>query len=231
MFNKIIIKTLLLLFISINVFSYETGLMKKTYIDSKRNRNFSTNIYYPTLSKDKSALIGDNPVFIGVEIKENASIIDSKFPLIVLVHGSGGNNTNLNYLVEALVSKGIIVVAANYPGSATGNSVPSETVQAWIQNEDVTFLLDEVLKDKQINKNILTDSIGIMGHSKGAYTSIAKAGGKLKLDKFINYCTTDPQVLDCVFYTSSNVDFKNLDKTKFDKSYLDNIKKKHLIKK
>lgn len=221
MLNKIIVKFILLIFITINVFAYETGLIKKIYVDSKRNRNFSTNIYYPTLSNKKITLVGDNPVFMGIEVRENVPVADLKFPLIILVHGSGGNNTNLNYLVDVLVSKGIIVVAANYPGSTTGNSIPKETVQAWIQNEDVSFLLDEVLKDKEINNNILIDSIGIMGHSKGAYTSIAKIGGKLNLDDFINYCAINPQMPDCVFYKSGNVDFKNINRLKFEKSYID----------
>ncbi len=216
-----IIRILSLFFISINLLAYETGLIKKTYNNFEKNRLFYTNIYYPTSSKMNFTLVGDNPVFLGIQVKENSPIANSKFPLIILVHGSGGNNTNLNYLVEALVSKGIIVIAANYPGSTTGDSIPSETVRVWIQNEDVIFLLDQVLKDEQINNNILKNSIGIMGHSKGAYTSIAKVGGRLELNKFINYCAINPQMPDCIFYKSGNVDLNTLDKEKFEKSYLD----------
>ena len=215
------IRFLLLFSISINLLAYETGLIKKTYNNPEKKKLFYTNIYYPTSSKMNFSLIGDNPVFLGIKVKENSQIADSKFPLIILVHGSGGNNTNLNYLVEALVSKGIIVVAANYPGSTTGDSNPAETVRVWIQNEDVTFLLDQILKDEQINNNILKNSIGIMGHSKGAYTSIAKVGGRLELNKFINYCTINLQMPDCIFYKSGNVDLNTLDKKKFEKSYVD----------
>ncbi len=97
-----------------------------------------------------------------------------------------------------------------------------ETVQVWIQNEDVSFLLDEVLKDEQISKNIMIESIGVMGHSKGRYTLIAKIGGKLNFNKFINYCNIESQMPDCLFYKSGNVDFKNIDEMKFEKNYTDN---------
>lgn len=214
-------KILVFIFISVSLFSYETGFIKKVYKDTQRERTLYTNIYYPTVSNIPSILIGDNAVFEGIHAKENAEIYDGKFPLIILIHGSGGNNTSLNYLVESLVSKGIIVVAANHERRFDGDSEDNEAVQVWIQNEDVSFLLDEVLRDENIKTNILLNKIGVIGFSKGAYTAVAKAGGELELEKFSDYCRLNSEMPDCIFFKSENIDLSILDKEKFENSYLD----------
>lgn len=215
------VKILVFIFISINIYSYDVGFMKKIYRDTERERILYTNIYYPTVSNIKPVLIGDNVIFKGIEVKENAEVYNKKFPLIILIHGSGGNNTSLNYLVEALVSRGIIVVAANHERISNDNSESAETIQVWIQNEDVSFLLDEILEDESINKNVSLKQIGVMGFSKGAYTVVAKAGGELELEKFSNYCRLNTEMPDCIFYKSENIDLNILNKEKFENSYLD----------
>ena len=116
----------------------------------------------------------------GGQIKVKRKTINEPF----IHHGSGGNNTSLNYLVADLTSKGIIIVATNYL-SDDENIYPPETIsiKPWIQNADSSFLLDQVLKEKKFINNISKDSIGILGYSKGGYSALALAGGKLDYNK------------------------------------------------
>ena len=221
--NRAYIKLIILLLFTITIvsFSYDSGVTHITYKDESRKREFSINVFYPTISKeeDEEIVIGENPIFIGNKFKKNPMIAPGKFPLIIFIHGSGGNNTSMSYLAAELASRGIIVVAANHLSETKGDS-PAETisVKPWIQNEDVSFLLDKILADSNFNENILPDSIGVIGYSKGAYTALALAGGELKMDKYSDYCSSNPKMPDCVFY---NEDFLK-EKTNFEKSYLDN---------
>ena len=221
--NSIYIKLAILLLFTLTVvnFSYDSGVTHIIYKDVNRKREFSTIIFYPAITKDddEEIVIGENPVFIGNKFKKSPMIAPKKFPLIIFIHGSGGNNTSMSYLAAELASRGIIVVAANHL-SETKDDSPAETVSVkpWVQNEDVSFLLDEILKDSNFNKNILPDSIGVIGYSKGAYTALALAGGELKLDKYVDYCSSNSKMPDCIFY---NEDFLK-EKINFEKSYLDN---------
>ena len=215
-----ITKLFIFLFIfKITIFSYNLAITDITYKDEKRNRIFHTKIYYPTLDIDKNEiLVNDNKIFIGNKFQKDASIASGKYPLIFLIHGSGGNNTSLNYLVADLTSKGIIVVATNYL-SDDGNIYPPETisVKPWIQNADTSFLLDQILKEKKFTNNISKDSIGILGYSKGGYSALALTGGKLDYNKYINFCKDNKNFPDCVFYSNVLKDNKEY----FEKSYLD----------
>ena len=213
-------KLFIFLFIfKITIFSYNSAITDITYKDEKRNRIFHTKVYYPTLDIDKNEiLVNDNKIFIGNKFQKDAFIASGKFPLIFLIHGSGGNNTSLNYLVADLTSKGIIVVATNYL-SDDENIYPPETIsiKPWIQNADTSFLLDQVLKEKKFINNISKDSIGILGYSKGGYSALALAGGKLDYNKYINFCKDNKNFPDCVFYPNVLKD----NKENFEKSYLD----------
>jgi predicted dienelactone hydrolase len=213
-------KLFIFLFIfKITIFSYNSAVTDIIYKDEKRNRIFYTKIYYPTLETDKNEiLVNDNKIFVGNKFQKDASIASEKFPLILLIHGSGGNNTSLNYLVADLTSKGIIVVATNYL-SDDENIYPPETisVKPWIQNTDTSFLLDQILKEKKFTNNISKDSIGILGYSKGGYSALALVGGKLDYNKYINFCKDNKDFPDCIFY--SNVLKDN--RENFEKSYLD----------
>ncbi len=160
-----------LFFVMLKVtFSYDSGITQIIYKDEIRKREFVTMVFYPTIlgENDKLEIIGENPIFIGNKFKKNSEIASGEFPLIFFIHGSGGNNTSMGYLAKELTSRGVIVVATNHLSKADGD-LPAETisVKPWVQNEDISFLLDSVLKDSRFNKNILQDSIGLIGYSKG----------------------------------------------------------------
>ncbi|MEM6252483.1 MAG: alpha/beta fold hydrolase [Cyanobacteria bacterium P01_D01_bin.156] len=131
--------------------------------------------------------------------------VGEKLPLVVLSHGLGGNRSTLAYLAEHLASYGFAVAVVEHPGSSeeqisellsgqVGEAVePEEMVRRPV---DVQLLLDE-LEALDQNESVLRNRldfqhVGIVGHSMGAYTTLALAGATVNLDSLEESCP--PQI-------------------------------------
>lgn len=111
---------------------------------SRDSRTLASRIYYPTEAEGPRQNVGANPVFTGIAGQIDAPPAKGTFPLVVFSHGSGGNNTSQAWLAAALVSQGVVVIAANSPGSTTGDSVPAQSINLWRQTEDISALIDAI---------------------------------------------------------------------------------------
>jgi predicted dienelactone hydrolase len=100
------------------------------------------------------------------------------FPLILLSHGTGGSAPMLAWLGTALAAHGYIAVAVNHPGN---NALEPYTLQGfaswWERAHDLSFVLDNLLADRELAPRIDRNRIGAAGFSLGGYTMIALAGG------------------------------------------------------
>lgn len=185
------------------------------------SRSLVSRIYYPTTGAGEPQLIGANPVFTGILSRPDAPVANGHFPLIVISHGSGGNNASQGWLATALAQQGTIVVAANHPGSTTGNSVPALSAELWLQTGDISALISAITADPRWSPVINPQAIGVIGHSKGGYSSIAAIGGRVRLSDFIAGCRQAPQSPNCQFYTHANVALTQLPAKQFDADYTD----------
>jgi predicted dienelactone hydrolase len=113
------------------------------------------------------------------------------------------------------------VVAANHPGSTTGNSVPALSAELWLQTSDISALISAVTTDPRWKPMLNPQAIGVIGHSKGGYSTIAAIGGKVRLSDFIDGCRQAPQSPNCQFYTQANVALTKLSARAFDADYTD----------
>lgn len=85
---------------------------------------------------------------------------------MVFSHGSGGNNTSQAWLAAALVSQGVVVIAANSPGSTTGDSVPAQSINLWRQTEDISALIDAIGASPRWAALVNPHAIGVVGHPR-----------------------------------------------------------------
>lgn len=184
-------------------------------------RTLTSRIYYPTTETGSPQLIGANPVFTGIQSQPDAPIANGRFPLIVISHGSGGNNSSQAWLAAALVQQGVVVVAANHPGSTTGDSIPARSAKLWLQTDDISALISAITADPHWAKAINHKAIGVIGHSKGGYSAIAIIGGRVRLTDFIRGCQQAPRSPNCQFYTRAKVDLGTLSTQQFDADYTD----------
>lgn len=215
---RLIISTLLLL-LSFPGWCYSVGSQQEKIVDPQTARTLDVRIFYPSHSQQVPQIQAESDVFSGFSAIANAPLAAGRFPLIVLSHGSGGNNTSLAWLAVPLAARGAIVIAANHPGSTTGNS--SAKTDLTLQITDLSFMLTWYLKDTRWQQAIDATKTGAIGHSKGGYSVLALAGGEVNRQRLTHYCQTMPQMPDCQFYQHDGVRLENTDDTRLAASYRD----------
>ncbi|MBP2167607.1 putative dienelactone hydrolase [Erwinia toletana] len=199
--------------------SYSVGNQTQTITTADLQRNLSLRWFYPTESGALPTPQAANAVFQGFSAIPAASLAAGKFPLVILTHGSGGNNTSLAWLATQLAARGMIVVAASHPGSTTGDSRP--TIDITLQTRDISLMLNAILGSKQWGSAIDAQRVGVIGHSKGGYSALALAGGRITRQRFVDYCRTMPQMPDCQFYVQGKLNLQQLDVARLAASYRD----------
>lgn len=113
------------------------------------------------------------------------------------------------------------MIAANSPGSTTGDSVPAQSINLWRQTEDISALIDAIGASPRWAALVNPHAIGVVGHSKGGYSAIAAIGGRVRLADFIAGCRQRPQSPNCRFYTQARVDLTQVTADRFDADYTD----------
>lgn len=98
---------------------------------------------------------------------------DTKYPLIIVAHGSQAHGIYEVGHVHKLASHGYIVAVISYGD----HRIKSGTIQAYLRPLITQSILDNILADEHFGLHIDTDNIGISGFSFGGYTALAIAGG------------------------------------------------------
>jgi predicted dienelactone hydrolase len=99
-------------------------------------------------------------------------------PLIVISHGNWGSRFSQGWLALQLVNAGYLVLSPSHPGTAGDDQTVAGRYRLWDRARDVTFAVDEVLKDGKWAGLIDEDRIGFVGHSFGGWTGVSLAGGR-----------------------------------------------------
>src|SRR4051812_20905774 len=147
--------------------SYAVSTVSYDWVDAARNRKVPVKIYYPEK--------GQGP-----------------FPVIIFSHGLGGSRDGYEYLGQQWASHGYVSVHVQHLGSDDavwrGSKEPARDLAQAAANpriaverpKDVSFAIDRVTA---LNRDVSPlrgrldlRSIGIAGHSFGAWTTLAVAG-------------------------------------------------------
>lgn len=183
-FTRFSVRCLCLLFIifSIPVFSqpFAVGHRSLTYNDSVRNRDIPVHVYYP-----------------GVSAGDNVSFVAGQFPLIVYGHGFSMPWSAYEYLWDALVPLGYIMVFPTTEGSAV-----SPNHDAF--GKDLRFL-NLKMKSEGLNSSSsfyqkITSASALMGHSMGGGASILGAVNNNDITILVNFAaaeTTPSAINEC----------------------------------
>lgn len=188
------------------------GMLRRAYVDSTRSnwektgpRPLSTVIFYPIADSiaEDSARIGppERPLFVAGTVKIKAPLLSgsSRFPLVVLSHGTGGSGWQMGWLGIALARHGYIVAAVDHHGNtgAEERYDPRGFVLWWERTRDLHRVLDRLMVDTLFGPRLDTTRIGAAGFSLGGYTVTALAGGRTDLDRFSRFCSSPAQDATC----------------------------------
>ncbi|MEM8832550.1 MAG: alpha/beta hydrolase, partial [Cyanobacteria bacterium P01_G01_bin.19] len=118
-------------------------------------------------------------------------------PMAVITHGFGSSQVDFDYLAEHLASHGYIVLVPEHIGSNTEYkeaflrgevSVDVSPIEFYSRPQDITYLLNEVEQDPELNKLINWEQVGILGHSFGGNTALAIAGAPINQERINQVC-------------------------------------------
>jgi predicted dienelactone hydrolase len=165
----------------------DTGLAQLNVPAPHHGRDMEVGIMFPS-DGGTETIFGENPVFYGIPVHENAKPAAGKHPLILLSHGWGGNYARLGWLGAGLVEKGAVVVAVNHPNSTTGDLNKTSALNHWTRAQDLSLALDHVLNDPVFAEIIDTKRIYSAGFSYGGWTALSLAGLKGRAEGYGPYC-------------------------------------------
>src|SRR6185436_6147428 len=120
------------------------GVTSLTIPASHHDRPVKTLVFFPTEGGSETVL-GENPVFFGTTVREEARPLQGKHPLILMSHGWGGNAVRMAWLEAGLAARGAIVVAVNHPNSTTGDLQYHSALNHWTRAQDLSMALDYML--------------------------------------------------------------------------------------
>ena len=109
----------------------------------------------------------------------------SKWPLVLLSHGTGGVFFGLEWLACDLARRGMIVVAPNHHGNTGAEPYrPEGFLCLWERAPDLSVLLDLILAHPEFGERIDTDAVFAAGFSAGAYAVMLLAGARVRTSQF-----------------------------------------------
>lgn len=151
-------------------------------------RPLNTVIWYPTEDSGESQdlLIGEPvPVFVVQGIVRDRPLRESpsRFPVVVMSHGTGGSALHLGWLGRALASRGYIVLAVDHHGNtASEHYLPHGFLLWWERAKDLTAVLNCLIEDPIFGHRVDGSRVGAAGFSLGGYTAAEVAGARCSVD-------------------------------------------------
>ncbi len=190
----------------------KTGITTLHFHDHNRSRPLVTELWYPVDAETPSRKVPGFWVRCDEARDAPLSQNQKKYPLILMSHGNGGDRFNNAWLAEILAANGYIVAAMDHYGNTWNNKIPECYARPWERPQDVSFVLDELLKHPRFAGHIDESRIGFAGYSLGGATGIWVAGATASAftkDKIAAVCAHEipdivtPEVLSRVNFNDA----------------------------
>ena len=153
-------------------------------------RTIAVHVWYPTHDTDGAEVRYDS-LFVQPDVLGDAApaapVHAGGYPTIVHSHGAWGVAGGAGYWGARLVSQGWVLIAPEHAGDTFSDGFPgfSGTTPSnhYIHRpQDMTAALDHVAGAELLAGPLQTDAVALSGHSRGAYTAWAAAGGTFDPD-------------------------------------------------
>jgi predicted dienelactone hydrolase len=147
-------------------------------------------LYYPTQAPARSIAMGPFTVQVAIQAPPDATFKG----LIVLSHGTGGNELVHSSLAEALAQHGYLVAALRHPGDNWQDRALLKSAARYFTErpQHVSRVIDALLRDPDWSNRIARDAlgprVGAVGHSAGGYTVLALAGAQPDPSRIPAHC-------------------------------------------
>lgn len=188
---------------------YAVGMVARDYADPERRnwqdtgpRPIKTIVWYPAAYKSEEHAFADpHGLFRPLSVAHDAKIAisSSRYPLLLLSHGTSGDPISLLWLAHAFASRGYIVAGIYHHGDTPveEHRPPQGKLHFWERALDVSAALDHVLDDPLLGPHIDPDRIGAAGFSAGGGTMLLLAGAMFRPNELAARCEASPSDPAC----------------------------------
>ena len=147
-----------------------------------RGGTLTVDVWYPATEADEPTAYAPT-VFTGLA-ELWAPRVDQRFPLVAFSHGNGGIRFQSYFVTEWLASHGFVVVAPDHPNN-TLFDLDMDRLEEVMQRRpgDISRAATWAMGEFGTEDRYL-----VVGHSFGAWTTLAVAGGVLDPDGFRSFC-------------------------------------------
>lgn len=169
---------------------------------SEQPRPVTTHLFYPTRDTNTRSLqLGPDtaPLFNAGTIVAGGTPVTSKYPLILMSHGTGGSAPQMLWLAEALVRRGYVVAAVNHHGNTAfeKSKYPEGFLLWWERARDLFVAKQALMSDSRWAPMIDDENIAIVGFSLGGYTALSASGAITDKALFDEYCQRAKDDFSC----------------------------------
>lgn len=141
--------------------------------DEARALVIPTLILYPAAGRERLEALG--PFTLSVAV--GAPPVEGARPLVVISHGTGGTSLSHRELARDLASRGFVVAVPEHPRNNRRDDSLADRVELLRERpRDLRAVIDWMV-ERSRHAPSLTGACSVVGHSMGAYTGLAVAGG------------------------------------------------------
>jgi predicted dienelactone hydrolase len=114
-----------------------------------------------------------------LDVATNAAVAGEELPLVLISHGTGSSPWLFRQLGAHLAREGFVVAMIRHPGNNRGDDGLAFTVVN-LENRPrhLQLVIEAAFADELVGPRLARGSVGVIGHSIGAYTALAIAGGR-----------------------------------------------------
>ena len=150
------------------------GLRSFTVPDPVQGVDLPAWLLYPTAAEERPERFGPYELSVAREAPLGGPVAR----LVVISHGNGGSPWTHRTTAAHLARAGFAVALLEHPGnSRSDNTLAGTSANLIARPRHVRTVIDAVLADPALAARIPATGIAVLGHSIGAYTALAVAGG------------------------------------------------------
>ena len=150
------------------------GIRHFELLDERAATRFALVVMYPTAQEPASVKLAQ----FTEQLSLDAPAAGGKHALVIISHGSGGSHLTHRKLAATLARAGFIVAMPEHPGNNRNDNRLADALEN-MENRPrhLSMAIDAVLADSELAPHVQRGGVAIIGHSIGAYTALAVAGG------------------------------------------------------
>ena len=154
---------------------FHVGYRALTVTDPELDLTFPLNVFYPTATPGQPTPVG----LYEVEVAPAAAAAVGAWPVVLLSHGTGSSGLVHRNLALFLAQQGYVVGLPEHPHNNRDDNAWANTRQNLVARpRHLQLALEALLADAALAPVLRPEAVALIGHSLGAYTALALAGGQ-----------------------------------------------------